>query len=283
MAMSNNFDRISRALHFLEKHRDEHPSLDSAAAHVGLSPSHFQRLFSQWAGISPKRFQQYLSVGHARECLAQTRSLLDTTLDVGLSSPGRLHDLFVSVDGVTPGEYKTRGQDLVIHYGVQDSPFGSCLIAGTERGICWLSFHAGEDQASGLEQLKNTWGKAALINSNDESARWRDAVFADNSAGQQATLPLLVKGTNFQIKVWEALLRIPTGMLCSYQDLGRWIGQPKAARAIGSAVGANPIAYLIPCHRVIRAMGSFGQYRWGSARKLAINGWEMARRDQQAA
>lgn len=279
--MNNNFDRIARALHFLEDHRDEHPDLDSAAAHIGLSPFHFQRLFSQWVGISPKRFQQYLSVGHARECLEQTRSLLDTTLDVGLSSPGRLHDLFVAVDGVTPGEYKTRGQDLVIHYGIQDSPFGDCLIGGTERGICWLSFHPADDHTNGVEQLKNTWGKATLVNSDAESAHWRDAVFAGNSDSRQATLPLLVKGTNFQIKVWEALLRIPSGLLCSYQDLARWIGQPKAARAVGSAVGANPIAYLIPCHRVIRTMGGFGQYRWGSDRKLAINGWEMAHREQR--
>jgi AraC family transcriptional regulator of adaptative response/methylated-DNA-[protein]-cysteine methyltransferase len=278
-----NFDRIALALRYLEDHRDEHPSLESAAAHVDLSPFHFQRLFSQWVGISPKRFQQYLSVGHARDCLEQTRSLLDTTLDVGLSSPGRLHDLFVSVDGVTPGEYKAQGQDLIIHYGAQDSPFGHCLIGGTKRGVCWLSFHAGDDHSEGLEQLQDTWGKATLISSSKESARWRDAVFARQRSGQQPGLPLLVKGTNFQIKVWEALLRIPPGMLCSYQDLARWIGRPKAARAVGSAVGANPIAYLIPCHRVIRAMGSFGEYRWGSARKQAIHGWEMAHRDQKVA
>ena len=279
---NSNFNRIARALHFLEAHRDEHPSLESAAAHVDLSPFHFQRLFSQWVGISPKRFQQYLSVDHARACLRQTRSLLDTTMDIGLSSPGRLHDLLVSVDAVTPGEYKVR-EDMTIHYGVQDSPFGRCLIAGAQRGICWLSFHDGPDHAAEFEQLKATWGRATLVSSNQESARWRDAVFAKQDSQQHAGLSLLVKGTNFQIKVWEALLRIPPGLLCSYQDLARWVGHPKAARAVGSAVGANPIAYLIPCHRVIRAMGSFGDYRWGSARKQAINGWEMARRDRQVA
>ena len=281
--MNNNFDRIARALAYLEDHRNEHPSLESAAAHVDLSPFHFQRLFSQWVGISPKRFQQYISLGHARSCLEQTRSILDTTLEVGLSSPSRLHDLFVSVDGVTPGEYKAQGQDMTIHYGVQDSPFGSCLIGSTERGICWLSFHAGDEHCVGLEQLQDTWGRARLVSSEKESSRWREAVFGASRSKRQPRLPLLVKGTNFQIKVWEALLRIPPGLLCSYQDLARWIGHPKAARAVGSAVAANPIAYLIPCHRVIRAMGSFGEYRWGSARKQAINGWEMAQREQQVA
>jgi len=277
---SNNFDRITRALEFLDRHQQRQPDLTTTAAHVGLSPHHFQRLFKQWAGISPKRFQQYLSIRHARACLANSRSILDASLDVGLSSPGRLHDLFVSLEAVTPGQYKNQGCELVIQYGVQDSPFGACLIGATDRGICWLSFHASSDQDRGLEQMRHTWQQAVLVKNEQQSARWFAAVFSPRAGSEKTRLPLLVQGSNFQLKVWEALLKIPAGFLCSYQDLARWIGRPGAARAVGSAVGANPIAYLIPCHRVIRGLGSFGQYRWGAVRKQAINGWEMARRDQ---
>ena len=268
---SMDYDRMARALRYLEEHRAEQPDLERVARHVDLSPHHFQRLFQEWVGISPKRFLQFLTVEQARASLDGSRSVLDATFDAGLSSPGRLHDLLVSIDAVTPGEYKRQGEGLSIRYGVQPSPFGDCLVAGTGRGVCWLSFHDSSDVEEGLAQLRRTWERATLEPGPAESRDWRDRIF-----GGRGPLPLLVRGTNFQLKVWEALVRVPAGRLCSYGDLARWVGRPKAARAVGSAVAANPVALLIPCHRVIRSAGTIGDYRWGAPRKRALVAYELA-------
>ena len=273
----NEYERIGRALAFLQANWDKHPGLEEVAAHVGLSRFHLQRLFTRWVGISPKRFVQALTIDCARERLAQARSVLDATFDAGLSSPGRLHDLFVSVDGVTPGEFKLRGAGLTIRYGVQSSPFGACLIGTTDRGVCWLSFHDQSVGGDGLVQLRAHWANARLVEAQGEIRGLRDRIFSPTTAHPKEPVRLLARGTNFQLKVWEALIRVPAGLVCSYSDLARWIGQPGASRAVGSAVARNPISFLIPCHRVIRSMGHFGQYRWGPARKQAMLAWELSR------
>ena len=269
--------RIEQALSYLEAHRAEQPSLEDVAGHVGLSPFHFQRIFSDWVGISPKRFLQFLTVEHARWCLAETRSVLEATFEAGLSSPGRLHDLMVSVDAVTPGEYKRCGLGLIISWGIQTTPFGDALIGATDRGVCWLSFPDESEQAIAVEELHGSFCNAAFREDPVAMALWRDRIFTPHEAPDAQPLPVLLAGTNFQLKVWEALLRVPSGGLCSYSDLAAMMGRPTATRAVASAVAANHIAYLIPCHRVIRSMGGFGQYRWGAARKQAIVGWEQAK------
>jgi AraC family transcriptional regulator of adaptative response/methylated-DNA-[protein]-cysteine methyltransferase len=283
MAHQDTFDRVGRALTYLEENRTEQPGLDEVARHVDMSPYHFQRLFSRWVGISPKRFLQFLTVEHARRCLEQSRTVLDATYDAGLSSPGRLHDLFVNVDAVTPGEYKAGGAGLTIRYGVHDSPFGACLIGSTDRGVCWLSFHEGDRADEGISSLRDGWPNATIIHDPDKTQALSDRVFSKTDGAESKPVPVLLSGTNFQLKVWEALIRIPPGMLVSYGDLARWMGSPTATRAVASAVAANQIAYLIPCHRVIRSMGAFGEYRWGAVRKRALIGWEMAHQSLEAA
>ncbi len=272
----HDYERIAQALSYLEDHRIEQPALEEVAGHVGLSPFHFQRLFSRWVGISPKRFLQFLTVEHARQCLVETRSVLEATFETGLSSPGRLHDLMVAVDAMTPGEFRAGGDGLTIRYGFESSPFGSCLIGVTDRGVCWLSFHDRTGPTDAVEELGRSFPNAGLREDTGAAADWRDRVF-DRARSGDGPMPVLLAGTNFQLKVWEALLRIPPGGLCSYQDLARTMGRPTATRAVASAVAANHIAYLIPCHRVIRSMGEFGQYRWGGVRKRAMVGWELAR------
>jgi len=269
-----DYQRIEQALAFLEEHRTRQPSLEEVAGHVGLSPFHFQRVFSRWVGISPKRFLQYLTVEHARRCLAETRSVLETSFETGLSSPGRLHDLTVAVDAVTPGELRSGGIGLEIRHGSGPSPFGPCFMAVTDRGVCWMSFP--EDEATSVEGLRECFPNAELVEDPEEVDSWCDRIFAATAARSEP-LPVLLSGTNFQLKVWEALLRVPAGGLCSYGDLASAMGRPTATRAVASAVAANHIAYLIPCHRVIRSMGAFGQYRWGTARKSAMIGWEQTR------
>jgi AraC family transcriptional regulator, regulatory protein of adaptative response / methylated-DNA-[protein]-cysteine methyltransferase len=272
--MTNDFDRIGEALAFLENHRREQPSLDEIAASVGLSPHHFQRRFRRWVGISPKRFLQYLTLESAKASLGRSRSVLDATLDVGLSSPGRLHDLFVTLDAVSPGEFKAQGGELTIHTGEHEGPFGRTLLAVTERGVCGLSFHT-TDCGEGYERLRKHWPRANFCDDPERTAPLFERIFSSDA--KRPRLDLFVSGTNFQIKVWEALLQIEPGWLSSYGDVARAIGKPRAVRAVGTAVGANPIAWLIPCHRVIREMGAFGKYRWGPERKLAMIGWEAAR------
>jgi AraC family transcriptional regulator of adaptative response/methylated-DNA-[protein]-cysteine methyltransferase len=272
-----DYQRIEKAILYLQKHFLDQPDLTQVASAVHLSEFHFQRLFSRWAGISPKRFLQFLTVEHAKRQLADFKPVLDVALDSGLSSPGRLHDLFVSVDAVSPGEFKSRGAGLTIEYGIHPTPFGSCLLGVTRRGLCWLSFLENEKRAQGVAEMKEHWSGAAFIECPEAAAAVVARIFSANPAPASLPLNLLVMGTNFQVKVWQALLNIPAGAVASYDSIGKLIGAPKSARAIGAAVGQNAIAYLIPCHRIIRNTGLLGGYRWGEARKQIILAWETAR------
>jgi len=273
-----DYQRIEKAIRYLQDHFLEQPDLATIARAAHLSEYHFQRLFSRWAGISPKRFLQFLTVEHAKHRLADAKALLEVTLDSGLSSPGRLHDLFVSVEAVTPGEFKTRGAEVRIDYGLHATRFGPCLLGVTERGVCWLGFVRGQSNREAVAELKQHWTGASFAERPDVTAPVAARIFSALNGEQPSPLSLLLLGTNFQIKVWQALLKIPTGTLVSYETIGEWIGAKNSSRAIGSAVGSNTIAYLIPCHRVIRKSGLLGGYRWGEARKQAMMGWEAARK-----
>ncbi len=267
---------VEQALYFLEANYLEQPGLKEVAEHLHLSEFHFQKLFTRWAGISPKRFLQYLSKEHAKQLIAASASLLETSYESGLSGPGRLHDLFITTEAVTPGEFRSRGEGLEIAYGFHPTPFGECLLGATSRGVCNLSFVADEDRGSALEDLRRRWGQARLTQVEVQTAPLVEQIFKPLAGGQPGSLALHLKGTNFQIKVWEALLSIPAGTLASYEQIAALIGRPQSARAVGNAIGDNPLPVLIPCHRVIRKMGEFGGYRYGTARKQALLGWEMA-------
>ena len=283
----DSYRRIARAIHYLHENRDEAPSLSDAAGSVDLSPHHFQRLFSRWAGVSPKRFLQHLTLEDARRLLRSGRSVLDASYELNLSGPSRLHDLFVTVDAMTPGEHKQGGAGLAIDAAEVPSPFGHCLLGITERGVCWLSFFDRVGDVDGLGQLRDTWPNAELRTGATARRRVGDVaetIFGDrlvatsSSTADTPSINVLVHGTNFQLKVWEALLRIPTGRVVSYGDVACAIGKtPKASRAVGSAIGANPVSFLIPCHRVLRSAGAVSGYRWGPDRKRAILAWEGAR------
>jgi AraC family transcriptional regulator of adaptative response/methylated-DNA-[protein]-cysteine methyltransferase len=274
--LSQDYTRIAQAIRFIEINADRQPDLSEVAAQVGLSEYHFQRLFTRWAGISPKRFLQFLTRENAKAWLTRSTNLLDATYAAGLSSPGRLHDLFVQTEAVTPGEYRTKGSGVEIAYGFHPTPFGECLLALTGRGICFLAFmDAGFPSA--LDELRRSWPNAALTESPSRTAPVVDRIFSPGNAVSAGPLPLHLRGTNFQIKVWEALLRLPLDQVTTYQALAKQLSTSVAARAVGNAVARNPVAYLIPCHRVLRKTGHFGNYRYGSARKKAILGWEMAR------
>jgi len=274
---SHDADRIARAIEYLERHHRLQPPLEEIAAAVGLSPYHFQRLFRRWAGVSPKRFLQYLTIEHARAALAEGRSVLETAYDAGLSGPGRLHDLFVTVDAVTPGEYKAQGAGLTIDYGFVDTPFGEGFLARTDRGVCGLAFVDTGGRRAVLADYRARFPAARFRLAAEAAARTAVRIFRPQRPAERLILDL--RGSNFQLKVWEALLRIPPGAVASYGDVAAAIGRPAATRAVASAVARNPVSYLIPCHRVIRGTGAFGEYRWGAARKQAILGWEAARRD----
>lgn len=269
--LSEHYQIIERALQFIEANVKRQPELEEIAAAVGLSEYHFQRVFTQWAGISPKRFMQFLTKEHAKTLLDQSENLLDVTHQVGLSSLGRLHDLFVNAEAVTPGEYKSRGAGVEIRYGLQHTPFGKCLLATTERGICHLSFVEGSE-GKALDALVADWSQARMIEDRRAIAPLAVRIFGREALSSPAAAPLKLhlRGTNFQLKVWEALLNIPAGAVTTYEQIAAGIGHPAALRAVGTAVGHNPIAYLIPCHRVIRKTGEFGNYRYGSARKKAL-------------
>jgi AraC family transcriptional regulator, regulatory protein of adaptative response / methylated-DNA-[protein]-cysteine methyltransferase len=273
--LSNDYLRIEQAIKYLEKHYKDQPGLEEIAASIGLSEFHFQRLFTRWAGVSPKRFLQYLTKEGAKEFLIQSENLLDTTYKVGLSSLGRLHDLFVTTEAVTPGEYKSHGAGLTIRYGIHPTPFGECLIGVTDRGICHLGFVLG-NEGQAIDALVSEWQQAEMIEDHRATAPLIAPIFILRRR-EESPLHLHMRGTNFQLKVWEALLRIPLGAVTTYSSLASRIGQPGAARAVGTAVGHNPIAVLIPCHRVIRQVGEFGNYRYGSSRKMALLGSEFAK------
>jgi AraC family transcriptional regulator of adaptative response/methylated-DNA-[protein]-cysteine methyltransferase len=276
--MTQDYDWVSKALEYLGENFREQPDLEELSRHLGVSPFHLQRVFKRWVGISPKRFLQYLTLDHARRMLAESRSVLDTAFESGLSGPGRLHDLFVTLEAVTPGEFKTGGEGLHVRFGLHDSPFGMCLLGTTERGVCWLSFQDGDDPGLRLPEIRERWPGARLEKDQASTRALAGRIFSARSRSGGSRIPLVVEGTNFQIKVWEALLRIPEGCVVAYGDLARRIGSPGAGRAVGNAVAANPIGYLIPCHRVIRGMGTFGRYGSGRTRKRALLGWEAARR-----
>jgi AraC family transcriptional regulator of adaptative response/methylated-DNA-[protein]-cysteine methyltransferase len=273
-SFSEDYERIAQAIAFMQQNHLSQPDLATIAQHVHLSEYHFQRLFTRWAGISPKRFLQYLTVEYAKSRMAETKSLLDLTLDIGLSGPGRLHDLFVNLEAVSPGEFKAGGAGLKIWYGIHDSPFGKSLIATTARGICNLHFLNGIDEQNAESILRQGWRNADIIRDERATQEVSDRIFNPTSLVSGKPLVLLVKGTNFQIQVWKALLRVPFGGLTTYQSLANAIGRPTATRAVGNALGNNPIAFLIPCHRIIRESGELGGYRWGVERKTAILGWE---------
>ncbi len=272
-----DYARIEKAILFLEENFRRQPALGEIATRVGLSEYHFQRLFRRWAGISPKRFLQYLTAEYARELLQQSRSTLEVAYDAGLSGPGRLHDLLVNVEAMTPGELKRGGEGLAIRYGIGPSPFGECLLALTERGICALSFLVDEGREAAIAELRRRWPGADFREDPAAILPVLRRIFDRSSEPGGSPLSLHLQGTNFQLKVWEALLRIPPGSALSYEDVAAELGTPGAARAVGGAVAQNPVAFLIPCHRVIRRTGAFGEYRWGSARKKALLGWEAAR------
>ncbi|GAA3933477.1 methylated-DNA--[protein]-cysteine S-methyltransferase [Hymenobacter algoricola] len=276
-----DYARVEQAIEYIAARFTEHPSLDEIAAHVHLSPFHFTRLFTRWAGTSPQRFLRFLTKEHARQILADSGSLLDAAEQAGLSGAGRLHDLFVTYEAMTPAQYRARAAGLLIHYGFHPTPFGECLLSLTDRGICGLTFQPAAARAEALAQLHAGWPRASLQPDDARTALVAARLFAPAS-GQSQPLPLLLKGTNFQIRVWEALLRIPAGARVSYRAIAAAIGQPGASQAVGGAIGANAIGYLIPCHRVIQQHGGPGGYRWGQARKQALLGWEAARAELPA-
>jgi AraC family transcriptional regulator of adaptative response/methylated-DNA-[protein]-cysteine methyltransferase len=280
--MLSDYARIERAIQYLEDNFRNQPSLEVVAEQLNLSPYHFQRLFKRWAGISPKRFLQFLTIDYAKSLLEESRDVLDVTYAAGLSSPGRMHDLFVSIDAVTPGEFKSQGAGVDIQYGVHASPFGECVLAVTRRGICDLSFVTGAGRNQAVADLHRRWSEARLIENPQATQPVLDQIFSAAPRNGTQPLTLFLRGTNFQIKVWQALLEIPPGYLRSYADIAQTIGKPTAARAVGNAVAVNPISYIIPCHRVIQKEGLIGNYRWSPTRKKAMIGWEAARRYQQA-
>ncbi len=279
---SDDYDRIEKAIKFIEKNLLSQPELKEIAVHIGLSEYHFQRLFSRWVGISPKRFLQFLTKEYAKHLLEDSVNLLDVTYEAGLSSPGRLHDLFVTCEAVTPGEYKSKGEGITIKYGFHPSPFGECLLATTERGICGFFFVKNRDRKDPLTELRYFWEQAEIVEDPDPSQELIDRIFNPSLVGTRAPLHLILNGTNFQIKVWEALIKIPFGAVVSYEDVAIQVGIPGATRAVGSAVGKNPISFIIPCHRVIRKTADFGNYGGGTARKKAILGWEAAQMSHHA-
>jgi AraC family transcriptional regulator of adaptative response/methylated-DNA-[protein]-cysteine methyltransferase len=279
-----DYERVEKAIRYLLENHLEQPQLDDVAAAAGLSPHHLQRVFKRWAGVSPKRFLQFLTVEHAKRLLEESQSVLDAAFETGLSSPGRLHDHFVALEAVTPGEYKERGHGLSIRHGVHPSPFGTVFLAVTDRGICALSFLGGGDEEAGdrLTDLRRQWPEATFSTRRAETRALAERVFAAGP-GDAEPIRLLVQGTNFQVQVWKALLRIPPGAVTSYERVAQAVGRPRAFRAVGTAVGQNPVSYLIPCHRVIRGLGLVGNYRWGEERKHALLAWEAARRNREAA
>ncbi len=277
---SEDYRRIEKAIQFIEANFRSQPTLDQIAAGVHLSRYHFDRLFKRWAGISPIQFVQFLTLEYTKQKLAESRSLLDVSLEAGLSGPSRLHDLFVTFEAMTPGEFKRRAAGLTISYGFCATPFGECLLATTDRGICFLGFVEGTARSEGIDRLVQTWPDSAL---REDSAGTRSIVkrvFGRDRCQRPTPFHLQLKGTNFQVNVWKALLTIPEGRVVSYRDVAAHIGRPSAFRAVANAVAVNPVAYLIPCHRVIARSGRLRQYRWGSARKKALFGWEAARSAQ---
>lgn len=274
---ATDYARVARAIAYLVAHHREQPRLERVASEIGLSEFHFQRMFERWAGVSPKRFAQLLTLEESRRRLRESRSLLDTSLRSGLSGPSRLHDLFVRVERMTPGEYKRAGRHVTIRWAVEPTPLGDALLAATDRGLCGVSFLENDAEAEAERALRERWPEATFERAPVALRAYAGELRARLEGRGDQPLPIVLRGTDFQINVWEALIRIPPGRVLAYADLAKAAGEPRAVRAVASAVAANPIAYLVPCHRVIRSTGAFGQYRWGPVRKTAMLGLEMAR------
>lgn len=270
-----NFNRISEAIDYIQKNFKSQPTLDEVAEKVHLSSYHFQRLFTEWAGTSPKKFLQYISVEHAKRLLKENQSsLFETAIETGLSGAGRLHDLFINIEGMTPGEYKNGGESLSINYSFAESPFGNIIVASTTKGVCHIAFADEEEKA--FLALTNKYPNARYKQMTDLIQQNALFIFTHDWT-KLHQIKLHLKGTDFQIKVWETLLKIPMGRLTTYGNIATHIEKPKASRAVGTAIGDNPVAFLIPCHRVIQSTGIFGGYHWGSTRKTAMIGWEAAK------
>lgn len=272
---SIDYNRIAAAIDYIRQHFKDQPSVDTVAEEVHLSPSHFKRMFTQWAGTSPKKFLQYISVEHAKRMLQESQAtLFDTAFETGLSSTSRLHDLFVNIEGMTPAEYKLGAKNLQINYSFAESPFGPLIVASTSKGVCYMAFE--QDEGRAFNDLRLKFPNAVFQRKLD--LLQQNALFIfQNDWSKLPEIKLHLKGTDFQLKVWESLLKIPMGQLSTYGNIADQIGNPHASRAVGSAIGHNPVAYLIPCHRVIQSSGNFGGYMWGTNRKAAIIGWEGVR------
>jgi len=269
-----NYNRIADAIDYIKANFKEQPNLDEVAEKVHLSPFHFQRLFSDWAGTSPKKFLQYTSLEHAKKLLKENQATIsETAYETGLSGTSRLHDLFVNIEGMTPAEYKNGGKNLEINYSFAESPFGNIIVASTQKGVCFMAF--AEDETIGFVDLKNKFPNASFTRKLDLVQQNALFIF-QNDWSKLSEIKLHLKGTDFQLKVWETLLKIPMGQLSTYGSIAQQIEKPNASRAVGTAIGSNPVAFLIPCHRVIQSSGIFGGYMWGNTRKTAIIGWEGA-------
>lgn len=272
-----NYQRIAEAIEYIKTNFKTQPNLDKVAEQVHLSPFHFQRLFSEWAGTTPKKFLQYISIEHAKKILTdQQATLFDTAFETGLSGTGRLHDLFVNIEGMTPAEYKNGGKNLFINYSFAESPFGNLIVASTQKGICYMAFN--DDEANALNDLKQKFLNATFHRKLDLIQQNALFIF-QNDWSKLQEVKLHLKGTDFQLKVWETLLKIPMGGLSTYGNIAEQIGNARASRAVGTAIGSNPVAFLISCHRVIQSSGNIGGYMWGNTRKTAIIGWESAKTD----
>ena len=271
-----NYERVAQAIDFLGNNFRQQPDLAEVARQVHLSPEHFQRIFTEWAGVSPKKFMQFLTLDFLRDKIYELPSLQAAAEEVGLSAQSRVYDLFVNIEGVTPGAFREGGLGLLIQYGYHNTPFGLCFLAIADRGVCGLSFVDEDRKRTEFETFQQKWHFAELIHAPDQTQSVVQQIFASDKT-QGTRLNVLAQGTNFQLKVWEALLRIPPGAVTTYSQIARSIGSPAAVRAVGTAVGSNPVGFLIPCHRVIQSTGKLGGYHWGETRKSAIVGWEMAR------
>ena len=270
-----NYNRIAEAIEYIKNNFKEQPNLDKVAEQVHLSPFHFQRLFSEWAGTTPKKFLQYISIEHAKKLLKeQQATLFDTAFETGFSGTGRLHDLFVNIEGMTPAEYKNGGKDILVNYSFAESPFGNLIVASTSKGVCFMAFH--DNEINALNKLKQKFPNATFQRKLDLIQQNALLIF-QNDWSKLSEIKLHLKGTDFQLKVWETLLKIPMGKLSTYGSVAKQIGNANASRAVGTAIGSNPVAFLIPCHRVIQSTGNIGSYLWGNTRKTAILGWESAK------
>lgn len=276
LTMNSDYQRIAQAIDFIVANQRQQPSLDEIAAYLNLSPFHFQRLFSQWAGVTPKKYLQILTLAHAKNLLAESKPLLEVSDSVGLSSSSRLYDHFVQLDAVTPGEFKTGGAGVRVQYGLAKSPFGDMFIGVTPRGICKLSFVMDNNIDQQIKDLRRQWPNADLVKEASETAETVESMLAGKHPNK-GPLSLYVRGTNFQISVWRALLHIEPTCINSYGQVAAAVGRPKASRAVGTAIGSNPVAFFIPCHRVLQQNGQIGGYLWGETRKHAIHAWESAR------